>query len=308
MIFIGIIDPNVANVNAGLEQQIAWIREVTMKREGKEPVVRVYRTRKDDKEENIAWPVLNMLYETLTSPSNMRQSVYIYFNTHGITEATGESIELNKLSYISDREITDLLFKNTVDHVSVFFECCHSAGFFDPNIGNVMRTNREIFTPGYAYTIDKDGYYSVWKSNITVFNTSLKEQKSYEITDNETGAGLATLELQKLGNPFKYMPLYVANWLNDRIGTKQYATVQTTTLIPKWFNYFLFNLLFFKQLEAGKRDAADVLVSAFSAAFSMFSSLFSSSTVLSELSGSTGSAIFSLLKTKQLAPGVFPGS
>lgn len=237
MIFFGIVDPQVANANLGLEQQIAWCRDYCM-RHGisfSQPII--LETRNNGVQDDITLLTINILRDVL-SEKNADELVYIYFNTHGITEKEGESIELNKMSYIPDSMITRILFENRVKHVTVFFECCHSAGFFDPDEKYARVESHEVlFLPGYNYQYCEPHTFIYWPNNITVFNTSLVEQESFEITRDNIGYGLATLKLKDFGkNPLDVDPETVALWLNTHIGEEQYATVECTNLNKTWFH------------------------------------------------------------------------
>lgn len=236
MIFFGIVDPQVSNANLGLEQQIAWCRDYCVQHRVSFEQPIILETRNDGIQEDITRLTVSLLKDVL-SEKNADKLVYIYFNTHGITEKEGESIELNKMSYISDRTITEILFENKVQHVTVFFECCHSAGFFEPSDKYARAESHEIvFLPRYNYQFREPRTFIYWPNNITVFNTSLVEQESFQITQGPIGSGLATLELRKLNkNPLDCNPEYVAKWLNMHIGEQQYATVQCTDINKTWF-------------------------------------------------------------------------
>ncbi|GAB1220789.1 hypothetical protein ENUP19_0058G0030 [Entamoeba nuttalli] len=74
-----------------------------------------------------------------------------------------EAIKLNEKSYIRDTQITHLLFNNNVKHVTVFFECCHSGRFFQPDESCIFHTDRIIKNPilDYHYNEDNNKYMEI---------------------------------------------------------------------------------------------------------------------------------------------------
>ena len=239
MIFIGIVDPLISKDNLGLKQQLEWIKEYCNKNGMRPPMVEIYKTRDDQgNQEDISNKITDLLKSILLNNRYLNESVYLYVNTHGITEEQGESLELNKKSYIPDSVITALFYNNKVKHLTVFFECCHSGGFFQKSENHIIKTKRFMLIPGYNYCLDESGFYNLERNNILVFNTSLQEQKSYQMSNegNQEGIGLATLKLKELKkNIFEEPPEFICQWLNKQIGEEQYSNIQTTKFIPKWF-------------------------------------------------------------------------
>lgn len=238
MQFIGIIDPHIGEINKGLDQQIYWCKQWANKH--KCPYTQDIIYTKIDKRKgediDISSSVMNLIQMYLVNRERKYKYIYMYFNTHGISDEDGEAIKLNEKSYIRDTQITHLLFNNNVKHVTVFFECCHSGGMFQPDESCIFHTDRIIKNPTVEYQYNEDNRYSIWKSNITVFSTSLKEQRSYQMNQENKGYGYATQKMTELEkSPFDYTPEYVVNWLNKQIGEEQYANVKSSTLIPSWF-------------------------------------------------------------------------
>ncbi|EDR24660.1 hypothetical protein EDI_087080 [Entamoeba dispar SAW760] len=209
MQFIGIIDPEIGEINKGLDQQITWCKQWANNHNYlyKQDIIFTKIDKRKGEDIDISSSVMNLIQLYLVN----RERKY-------------------------KTQITHLLFNNNVRHVPFFFECCHSGGLFQPDESCIFHTDRIIKNPTLDYHYNEDNSYSMWKSNITVFSTSLKEQRSYQLNEENKGYGWATQKISELEkSPFDYTPIYVVNWLNKQIGKEQYAIVQSSTLIPTWF-------------------------------------------------------------------------
>lgn len=238
MIFIGIIDPSIGDSKELVETHIKWCREYCAKLD--EPFI-VYQI----SGERCAESFMEKLYNIICNEENWKNTIYLYYFCHGIQKGDKEYIQLSPNVLVEDYRITRLYFNNRVKYLTVFYECCHGQGLYEPDALCYIPPPKTLWNVNISHHAEgsKLQYY---RNNITVICTSLSTEISLVGLRNDMKlVSLATDTLKTLGNmgynpnpffnPVKTVVNFVNNMLRGKTNGKQNMTVNSPNLLINWF-------------------------------------------------------------------------
>lgn len=144
------------------------------------------------------------LEKVLNSSGNKNEDIFILINAH-CNHDKNRNVELLQLQngqqYL-DEYFCEFFHKNKVNHVTVWLECCHSAGLFDF---------------GTKFFINEHDEKKI-RHNVLFFCTSQIQEESLQLV--QQGAYATWLLKENFYNPYMHRPFEVMNFLNSHKNAK----------------------------------------------------------------------------------------
>lgn len=165
--------------------------------------------------------------------------VFILVNCHGITDSvTGQEYLIlgSDCRRWEDRDFSRILHANTMKHVSVWLECCHSGGMFEYDetldMEHVNEPLGEDTDGNWLYRhVTKTGYDRI-RTNVMFMCACGREEQCYQ---NAKSGAISTYLLRQLSlNPYRYKPDTVTLLLNQRLGHVQHAQIKSVYAKHLW--------------------------------------------------------------------------
>ena len=241
MIFIAIVDPQIGNCQRLIEIHSNWCKEVA-KRLNEQFTMHIISNIKSEND------IISPLNQILTNPNNYKNTIYLYYFCHGIRKDNKDYLKFGNNVFIRDDGITYLYFLNNVRHLTVFYECCHSQGLYEPTEMCYMEDQpATLYNVNVAFKSSKNNTPLYYKNNITIICTSLVNEKSLAGVDSQNNLRtqvtdiLTTLKDNKNFNPNPYLNKvsnvidYVNDVLKISMNGKQNMIVYSPNLLINWF-------------------------------------------------------------------------
>lgn len=239
MIFIGIVDPSIGDTKQLVATHIAWCQGYC-KATGdtlQTAVLSRFTTAED---------FLSQLSTILCTSENYKQTIYLYYFCHGIRRDGVDYIQLNQTAYVRDTTLTELYYKNNVTHLTVFYECCHGQGLYEPTDKCFMAKPANLWNVNVAVKGAHSELMAYYRNNITIICCSLETEKSLAgMTPDQSVHTLVTDILLKLpeaglnANPFLNTTKKVLEYVNSRLREltegKQNMIIYSPNLLINWF-------------------------------------------------------------------------
>lgn len=239
MIFIAIVDPSIGNSENLVKTHMKWCYEYANahKEQFRQHVV----TRIESPE-----AFIKSLQSVLYNKNYYNETIYLYYFCHGIRKDGVDYLRFGNNIFIRDSAVTEVYFRNCVRHLTVFYECCHSQGLYEPTERCYIDVPRILQNVNISCNSSSEKDIRYYKNNITVICTSLITEQSmagFDIDGNiHTQITDILLTLKSIGlneNPFFNKISTVVDYVNTQLFVsmkgKQNMIVFSPNLLINWF-------------------------------------------------------------------------